>query len=205
MSGESSAIACERSGRRISSTAMCFPVRMAVRPAHQEADLLARDAVGIVRRRQVTLGNHGDAVGNLEDLVEVWLMTSTAEPERARSISAWRMVAAAPASTPQVGWQTTKTPGLRSNSRPTTKFLQVAAGQRPGIWIGGALAHVESLGDAADDVAGAAEVDDHRLHEPLAGAVPRQDDVHATRACAARRHGRAAPPARRRRSACAAR
>ena len=39
-----------------------------------------------------------------------WLITSTAEPARARSIMAWRMVADAPASTPQVGWLTTSTP-----------------------------------------------------------------------------------------------
>jgi len=54
-----------------------------------------------------------------------WLMTSTAEPLRASSMSAWRMCAAAPASTPQVGWLTTMTLGLRSSSRPTMNFCRL--------------------------------------------------------------------------------
>ena len=40
------------------------------------------------------------------------------------STSAWRTRAAAPASTPHVGWWTTTTRGSRSSSRPTTNFCR---------------------------------------------------------------------------------
>src|SRR4051812_32625555 len=63
ISGERSAILVDRSGRRISS--------MRMRPTHQQADPLARDAVGVMRCGQAPLRDHGDAVRNLEDLVEV--------------------------------------------------------------------------------------------------------------------------------------
>ena len=64
-------------------------------------------------------------------------MTSTAEPLRASSISDWRIFAAAPASTPHVGWLTTITVGLRSSSRPMMNFCRLppesaaASGSRP--------------------------------------------------------------------------
>ena len=80
-----------------------------------------------------------------------WLITSTAEPRAARSISAWRMVAAAPASTPQVGWLTTSTPGSAVDFAADDEFLQIAAGKRARFRIARALAHVERLGDAVDD------------------------------------------------------
>ena len=80
-----------------------------------------------------------------------WLITSTAAPRAARSISAWRMVAAAPASTPQVGWLTTSTPGSRSDLAADDEFLQIAARERAGLRVGAALAHVEGLGDRGRD------------------------------------------------------
>src|SRR5690606_35936696 len=54
-----------------------------------------------------------------------WLITSTAEPARARSMSACRIRAAAPASTPQVGWFTMITDGWRSSSRPMMNFCRL--------------------------------------------------------------------------------
>src|SRR6478672_5778885 len=39
--------------------------------AHEQADFLAGDLMRIVRRTQPALGNHRDAVRNLENLVEV--------------------------------------------------------------------------------------------------------------------------------------
>ena len=77
-------------------------------------------------------------------------MTSTAAPRPARSISAWRMVAAAPASTPQVGWLTTSTPGSRRISRPTTNFCRLPPDRLDGFRIALGLAHVEGLGGAID-------------------------------------------------------
>ena len=75
-------------------------------------------------------------------------MTSTAEPLRASSISAWRMRAAAPASTPQVGWLTTITRRAAVELAADDEFLQVAARKRRGFGIARALAHVHLLDDA---------------------------------------------------------
>ncbi len=113
-------------------------------------------------------------------------MTRTAEPDRARSISAWRMVVAAPASTPQVGWQTTSTPGRRSNSRPTTNFCRLPPGERARFRVRAALAHIEHLGDAADDAARAREIDDAAAHEAFARGVAGQHDIVGERHA---RHG----------------
>jgi len=54
-----------------------------------------------------------------------WLITSTAAPRAARSMIAWRIAAAAPASTPQVGWLTISRRGSRKISRPTTNFCKL--------------------------------------------------------------------------------
>ncbi len=68
-----------------------------------------------------------------------WEMTSTAAPLAASVISAWWMAAAAPASTPQVGCETTSTPGFCSTSRPTTNFCRLppdrlrASASMPGV------------------------------------------------------------------------
>ena len=51
-------------------------------------------------------------------------MTTMAEPDAARSTSAWWMAAAAPASTPQVGWLTTSTLGFCRISRPMMYFCR---------------------------------------------------------------------------------
>ena len=60
-----------------------------------------------------------------------WLMTRTAAPPRAMSTSTCRMSAAAPASTPQVGWLITRTAGSRSSSRPTTNFWRFPPESEP--------------------------------------------------------------------------
>ena len=52
-------------------------------------------------------------------------MTITAAPFAAKSNKACRMAAAAAASTPQVGWFTTKTSGLCKTSRPMTNFCKL--------------------------------------------------------------------------------
>ena len=66
-------------------------------------------------------------------------ITSTAAPLAASVIRAWWMAAAAPASTPQVGCETTSTPGFCSTSRPTTNFCRLppdrlrASASMPGV------------------------------------------------------------------------
>ena len=62
-----------------------------------------------------------------------WLITSTAEPRAANSISARRITEAAPASTPQVGWLTTSTPGSRRISRPTMNFCRLPPDSDPAV------------------------------------------------------------------------
>ena len=54
---------------------------------------------------------------------------STATPARLRSTSVWRMKAAAPTSTPQVGCDTTQQLRLERDLAADDEFLQVAAGQ----------------------------------------------------------------------------
>ena len=52
-------------------------------------------------------------------------ITSTAVDWRLKSISAWRMAAAAATSRPQVGCETTSTRGARAISRPTMYFCRL--------------------------------------------------------------------------------
>ena len=58
-------------------------------------------------------------------------MTMTAEPRAARSTIAWWIAAAAPASTPQVGWQTTSASGLCRISRPMMNFCRLPPESEP--------------------------------------------------------------------------
>ncbi len=58
-------------------------------------------------------------------------MTTSAEPRAARSTSAWWIAAAAPASTPQVGWETTRTSGTWRTSRPMMNFCRLPPESEP--------------------------------------------------------------------------
>ena len=58
-------------------------------------------------------------------------MTTMAEPRAARSTSAWWIAAAAPASTPQVGCETTSTSGTCSTSRPMMNFCRLPPESEP--------------------------------------------------------------------------
>ena len=53
------------------------------------------------------------------------LSTNTAHPALRRASSSLRMSAAAPTSTPQVGWLTISNLGLASISRPTKNFCKL--------------------------------------------------------------------------------
>ena len=146
-------------------------------------------------------------VGDLEDLVEV-LADRRARPRRARrgrsAPAGW--CAAAPASTPQVGWLTTSTPGLRIISRPTTNFCRLppesaarlagracpCARRRPWLIAAATFAAPPSRPTPALTSA-------RRSHGAVSTTFSRQREV-GTRAA-----GRAAPPARRRRRAGGAR
>ena len=100
--------------------------RAAFAPPISKSELLARRLGRVERRRQPAVEHHRDAVGDLGKFVEILADDQhRACRGAARSISAWRMVAAAPASTPQVGWLTTSTPGSRRISRPTMNFCKL--------------------------------------------------------------------------------
>jgi hypothetical protein len=130
-----------------------------------------------------------------------WLMTSTAEP--AREVDQ-RLAdrAAAPASTPQVGWLTTST-GLAVEFAADDEFLQVAARERGGLGVaallrtskasmtrsrGGAIA-ARRMTDRADKRRRSVVARQHRFSDSfMAGTAPWPS----------------APPARRRRPSIAA-
>ena len=105
-------------------------------------------------------------------------MTTTALPSRARSTSACRISRAAPASTPQVGWSTTRSFGRRIDLAPDDEFLQVAAGQFARLRVGFRHAHVEALHNGARDAACRVEHDEARTAD-LAGRVMRDQGVLA--------------------------
>src|SRR3984957_9612621 len=71
ISGEAMAMVAERSARR--SRAMCIGNLPAARTgsAHQQAERFSGRLSRIDRRRQVTVEDDGDAVGDLLELVEV--------------------------------------------------------------------------------------------------------------------------------------
>ena len=80
-----------------------------------------------------------------------WLITSTAAPAAARSISAWRI---------DGGRTGIDAPGrladdqhgrLAQDLAADDEFLQVAAGKAGGFRIALGLAHVKGLGGAVDD------------------------------------------------------
>ena len=79
-------------------------------------------------------------------------------------MSAWRIAAAAPASTPQVGWLTTSRRGSRRISRPTTYFCRLPPDRLIGLRVRLALAHVVGLGDAVDEGARLPAIDEAAPH-----------------------------------------
>ena len=130
-----------------------------------------------------------------------WLITSTAAPRAARSISAWRIVAAAPASTPQVGWLTTSTPGSRRISRPTMNFCRLpperltASGSRLALRTSKALVVRSTVGERRRPVDEAVL---HHAARRVAGEQRVLRQLHARRGAVAepllRHEGRAQPP-----------
>ena len=106
-----------------------------------------------------------------------WLITSTAAPASARSDSTWRINAAAPASTPQVGWLITSTRGSRSSSRPTTNFCRLppdSADAAGFAWL--ARTSNRSVTRAAGG-AGVGAVDEAGAHHARVGGVARKQRV----------------------------
>src|SRR3954467_14002892 len=69
--GETSAIALERSARFSSTNCMHGLLRFQAAAAHQQAELFACCVAGGERLREVTVEHHGDAVGDLGELVEI--------------------------------------------------------------------------------------------------------------------------------------
>ena len=65
-----------------------------------------------------------------------WLTTTIAEPRAARSTRLWWMAAAAPASTPQVGCETTSTSGICKTSRPMMNFCRLPPESEPAVAAG---------------------------------------------------------------------
>ena len=90
---------------------------------------------------------------SVEQLVQVLRDDQHGRTWPARSISAWWIAAAAPASTPQVGCETTSTPGFCSTSRPTMNFCRLppdrlrAAASTPGVRTSNSRDH--PLGEVA--------------------------------------------------------
>ncbi len=116
---------------------------------------------------------------------------------------AWRIAAAAPASTPQVGWLTISRRGSRRISRPTMNFCRLPPERLPPPGRACPCAR-RSPRDAVDERRHLrAESMKPPLHHPGVAAWPLISVFVGQRACAARRRGRAAPPARRRRRAAA--
>ena len=115
------------------------------------------------------------------------------------------MRAAAAASTPQVGWLTTSTPGSGQDLPADDELLQVAARERAGGGVGAGLAHVEGLDDRGRAAPRAAPRRSRPRRASARGGVARQHGVlrqaHLGRrrvAVALLRHeGRAAPAPRR--------
>src|SRR5580704_5689607 len=75
ISGDVIAISAERSARRSSTNGMARPLlrraSLARAAAHEQAELLARRRCRIERRRQCAVEHHGDAIGDLGELVEI--------------------------------------------------------------------------------------------------------------------------------------
>src|ERR1700757_5510611 len=71
ISGETSAIVLERSARFSSTNCMRGLLRLQAAAAHQKAELFACCVARGERLRQMAVEHHGDAVGDLGELVEI--------------------------------------------------------------------------------------------------------------------------------------
>src|ERR1700754_3291556 len=71
ISGETSAIVLERSARFSSTSCMRGLLRLQTAAAHEKAELFAGRFACRERCRQMAVEHHGDAVGDLRELVEV--------------------------------------------------------------------------------------------------------------------------------------
>ena len=111
-------------------------VGVTVDAAHQQADLVDRDAVGGALRRQAALVDDGERVGDGEELVEILGDDDDGRAAGGEVDSAWWIEAAAPASTPQVGWETTRTSGTCSTSRPMMNFCRLPPEGEPAVAAG---------------------------------------------------------------------
>ena len=78
-------------------------------------------------------------------------MITTAAPFSAISASARWIAAAAPASTPQVGWLTTNVEGVCMISRPTRNFCRLPPDSDARLRLRAGGAHVEALDDLAGE------------------------------------------------------
>ena len=154
------------------------------RPSFSRARLRA---VG-KRLRQLAVEHHRDAVGDFGEFVEVLARHQHGGAAAARSSSAWRITAAAPASTPQVGWLTTRTAGFAQDFAADDEFLQIAAGQAGGFRIALGLAHVEASVARSTCVKRRGGVDEAMLHHAAGGVAGQQRvlrQLHARRGAVA--------------------
>src|SRR5258708_16668513 len=167
--GDSNAMAAERSGRRTSS--------MRMRPAHQQPDAFACDAMRVARHRQPALRDHRDPVGNLENLVEI-----LADDEDGRS--GLRQVDQR--LTDRGGGTGIDTPGRLTDDQHAglavqfaadDEFLQVAAGERVRFGVRAAFAHIEGRADPIGDGARSGRIDTARTHQPVLCRMTGEDYV----------------------------
>ena len=147
---------------------------------------------------------HRDPVGDLEQLVEILA------DHQHRGAAAGEIDQRLPdggggqASTPQVGWLTTSTPGSAQDLAADHELLQVAAGQRAGGRVGPGLAHVEGARSRPRRAPARRRGAGRRSGASRAGGVAREHDVlrqaegrGGGMAVALLRHeGGAAPPPR---------
>jgi hypothetical protein len=115
--------------------------------AQHQADLLHRQARGGARRDRRPSFSAQKRSETSSNSSRSWLMTTPPRRSAARSSSAWRIAAAALASTPHVGWFTISTSGLLQDLAPDHEFLQVAARQRARGDTRARGAHVEAVDD----------------------------------------------------------
>ena len=111
------------------------------------------------------------------------------------------MTAAAPASTPQVGWLTTSTPGSRKISRPTMNFCRLPPDRLTASGSRLALRTSKALGGPVDGRQRRRPVDEAALHHAAGGVAGEQRvfrQFHARRGAVAEpllRHESGAQPA----------
>ncbi len=150
--------------------------RFAMDAAHQQADLLdihIGTRMGGDRRPSLMTARVSQSDSSSS---RSWLMTTMADPPQARSTCDWWMAAAAPASTPQVGWLTNQHVRLLQDFPAHDVFLQIAARQRTGHRARPERLDGKGLDDFGRIGMGAAGID-HAARHHAQPVARRQDRV----------------------------